>query len=309
MGEGPYRGLGTEAGPVSGEKDKVAVLTEISLILAAVFWGLNFAATKYAAEFIPPLLLVAIRFTVGGLLMLCLLRFLEPGAKLSPKDFLPMAVLGCVGVAISQTGFTFGVSMTSAANTGLIFATSPVWGLVLGLVLGLERPTFRGVVGVALSILGVSIVFYDGLGAENTSLVGDFLVLVAGAGFGAYTVLSMLVLGRHSPLAVSTYSLLFGGILVLLLSTPYSVGVEWESVGFGAWAAVAFSAVFAAAFTFSAWQKGIIRVGANRVLVYQYLITLVGVTSGIIFFGETLGINKIVGGTVILLGVYLARRQ
>ena len=110
-------------------------------------------------------------------------------------------------------------------------------------------------------------------------------------------------------MAVSTYSLLFGGIIVLLLSAPYSVGVEWESVGFGAWAAVAFSAVFAAAFTFSAWQKGIISVGANRVLVYQYLITLVGVTSGIIFFGETLGINTIVGGAIILLGVYLARRQ
>ena len=44
-------------------------------------------------------------------------------------------------------------------------------------------------------------------------------------------------------------------------------------------------------------------------LVYQYLITVVGVTSGIVFFGETLGINKIAGGVVILLGVYLARRQ
>jgi len=35
----------------------------------------------------------------------------------------------------------------------------------------------------------------------------------------------------------------------------------------------------------------------------------VAVTSGIVFFGETLGINKIVGGLVILVGVYLARRQ
>jgi drug/metabolite transporter (DMT)-like permease len=45
------------------------------------------------------------------------------------------------------------------------------------------------------------------------------------------------------------------------------------------------------------------------VLVYQYLITVVGVTSGIVFFGEALGVNKIAGGVVILLGVYLARRQ
>ena len=50
---------------------------------------------------------------------------------------------------------------------------------------------------------------------------------------------------------------------------------------------------------------GISRIGANNVLVYQYLVTV----TGIVFFGEVLGIEKIVGGTVILLGVYLARRQ
>jgi drug/metabolite transporter (DMT)-like permease len=199
--------------------------------------------------------------------------------------------------------------MTTAANTGLIFATGPVWGLVLGSVLGLERPTFRGVVGVVLSIVGVGIVFYEGIGTQGTSLIGDFLVLLAAIGFGAYTVLSMPVLGRHSPLAVATYPLLFGGLIVLLLSTPYFGGLDWGSVGTGAWAAVAFSAVFAAAFAFSAWQRGISRVGANRVLVYQYLITITGVASGVVFFGEVLGIEKLVGGAVILVGVYLARRQ
>jgi drug/metabolite transporter (DMT)-like permease len=59
----------------------------------------------------------------------------------------------------------------------------------------------------------------------------------------------------------------------------------------------------------SATLRGISRIGANRVLVYQYLITVVGVASGIVFFGERLGIEKIVGGAIILVGVYLARRQ
>jgi drug/metabolite transporter (DMT)-like permease len=45
------------------------------------------------------------------------------------------------------------------------------------------------------------------------------------------------------------------------------------------------------------------------VLVYQYLITLTGVVSGIVFFGESLGASKILGGAVILPGVYLARRR
>jgi drug/metabolite transporter (DMT)-like permease len=289
--------------------EKAAVLTELSLILAAIFWGTNYAVTKYAAEHLPELLIVAIRFTVGGLLLLLVLRLLEPESGLGRKDVLSMMGLGCLGVATAQTAFTFGVSMTSASNTGLVFATAPVWGLLLGLALGLERPSRRGILGVGLSISGIGIVFHEGLvGAEGASLVGDLLVLVAAVGVGAYTVFSMPVLERHSPLAVATYPTLFGAPVVLLLATPHLPELDW-GVGAGAWAAVGFSAVFATAFAFAAWQGGISRIGANRVLVYQYLITLTGVASGVVFFDESLGPSKLLGGAVILLGVYLARRQ
>jgi drug/metabolite transporter (DMT)-like permease len=252
---------------------------------------------------------VAFRFTVGGILMFCLLRILEPGDRLTLKDLVPVAGLGCLYVAIGQGTFTFGIHLTSAANTGLIFATSPVWGLLLGSMLRLERPTWRGTLGVSLSILGVGIVFYEGLSAESASLAGDLLILLSAMVFGAYTVLSMSMLTRYSPLALATYSLLFGSLVIMLFSVPYLPGLDWGSVSVGAWAAVIFSGVFATAFAFAAWQVGIGRIGANRVLVYQYLITLTGVASGIVFFDESLGIEKLVGGAVILAGVYLARRQ
>jgi drug/metabolite transporter (DMT)-like permease len=294
---------------VSEHEYRTAVATEISLVFAAIFWGLNFAATKYATATIPPLALVALRFTVGGLLLLLVLRILEPKSRLRRSDLLPMAALGCLGVATAQTGFTFGLSLTSAGSTGLIFATAPVWGLLLGAVLGLERPTWKGVTGVGLSILGVALVVLDGLMSGHASVAGDLFVLVAAFGVGAYAVFSMPLLERHTPLAVATYPVLFGAPFLLLLSSPQLLSLEWGSVGVGPWAAVAYAGVFATAFAFSAWQRGISRIGANRVLVYQYLITIVGVTSGIVFFGETLSVNKIAGGAVILLGVYLARRQ
>jgi drug/metabolite transporter (DMT)-like permease len=184
---------------VTGGKPRAAVLTEISLILAAVFWGSNYAATKFAALSMPPVSIVAVRFAVAGLLMYGVLRVLEPESRLARKDLLSMAGLGCLGVAIGQTTFTFGVSMTSAANTGFIFATAPVWGLLFGFVLGLERPTWRGTSGVGLSIIGVGVIFYEGLGLEGANLIGDLLVLLAAMGFGAYTVLSMRLLGGTRP--------------------------------------------------------------------------------------------------------------
>jgi drug/metabolite transporter (DMT)-like permease len=108
---------------------------------------------------------------------------------------------------------------------------------------------------------------------------------------------------------VATYPTLFAGPIILLLSIPQLPTVEWGSIGLGPWAAVGYAAGFATAFAFAGWQTGISRIGANRVLVYQYLITLTGVISGIVFFGEQLGIDKLVGGATILVGVYLARRQ
>jgi len=125
-------------------KTRAAVLTELSLIFAAVFWGLNFAATKYAAESIPPLVIVAFRFTGGGLLLLLILRLLEPESRPGRKDLILMAALGCFGVAIAQSGFTFGVSLTSAASTGLIFATAPVWGSSSVPSSGLSVPLSEG---------------------------------------------------------------------------------------------------------------------------------------------------------------------
>ena len=234
-------------------RDDAGVLTEFSLVVAAVFWGSNYAATKFAAISLPALTIVAFRFVVGGLLMYGVLRILEPESKLRCRDLLPMAGLGCLGVAV---------------------------------------------------------VFHEGLGAgDATSPVGDLCVLLAAIGFGAYTVLSMHMLKRYSPLAVATYPTLFGAPIVLAFSLPLFSGVAWENVGVGPWAAVAFSAVFATAFAFSAWQTGVSRIGANRVLVYQYLITLTGIGSGVVFFGEVLDASKIAGGAVILFGVYLARRR
>ncbi len=298
-----------QSAPVFKAENRAAVATEASLVLAATFWGLNFAATKYAAASIPPLVLVALRFALGGLVLLLVLRIVEPKSRLRRGDLLPMAALGCFGVATAQTGFTFGLSLSSAGSTGLIFATAPVWGLLLGAVLGLERPTWKGVTGVGLSIVGVALVVLDGLTSGHASFIGDLLVLVAAFCVGAYAVLSMPLLERYTPLAVATYPVLFGIPFLLLLSSPQLLGLEWGSFGAGPWVAVAYSAVFATAFAFAAWQRGISRIGANRVLVYQYLITIVGVTSGIVFFGESLSANRIAGGLVILLGVYLARRQ
>ena len=295
---------------VDDVKRRNALLFEASLLSAAVFLGTNPVAVKYAVEDVSPLPFVALRFTVAGLLVLVVLRLRGAGGELKREDLLPMAGLGLVGVGLNNVLFTFGVDLTAASDTALIYATPPLWGMLLGFALGLERPRLRGVLGVSLALLGVGVVVYGGLGASESSLAGDLLVSGGAVCWGSYTAFSTLLLLRgYSPLAIAAYTMLVAGLAVIPLALPDLSQMDWGAVGLGAWAAVAYSTLLVAAFGFSAWQGGISRIGANRVLVYQYLVVLTGVASGIVFFGEDLGANKLLGGAIILIGVYLARRQ
>jgi drug/metabolite transporter (DMT)-like permease len=161
----------------------------------------------------------------------------------------------------------------------------------------------------------VALVVGGGLGSKEASVGGDLLVCVSAFSWGAYTVLSLPVLRRLDPLVVGAWTMLLGGLAALPLaftgfpglSEPIS-SVEWGSVGAAAWAAAAYSTVLCSSFAIAAYQANVARRGANKVLVYLYLQTLVGLLASVVLLGEGLGAAKVAGAAVILLGVYLARR-
>jgi drug/metabolite transporter (DMT)-like permease len=294
---------------MAGRKDRAATLVEATLLLAVLFLGTNPVAVKVAVAEFPPVPFVAMRFTLAGLLLLALVALLDPGDRRpGRRDILSLAGVGLVGVGANNVAFTLGVSMTTASETALIYAAVPIWGILLGLALGLERPTPWGVLGVCLAFLGVAVVVYGGL-TGSTSLLGNLLIVVATVCWGSYAVLSLPLLRRYSPLVVASYTMLVGGLGALPLALPGFLDAGWADASGRAWEALAYSTLLVAAFGFWAWQRGVSQVGANRVLIYQYLITLVGVAAGVVLLGESLTANKVLGGAVILLGVYLARRR
>jgi len=291
------------------EKRRGSLWVETSLLLTVFFFGTNFVAVKHVVESVPPILFAAVRFTSAGLLLWLLLRLVEPESRLERKDFLPVLGLGVVGITLTQSVFTVGVSLTTAANTALIYSTAPVWGMLLGFVLALEKPRLSGVAGVALCLIGVALIVYGGLSFSGTSLAGDALILAAAVFWGSYTVLSLLLLRRYSPLALATYAILLGGLAAFPLSAFDFGRLDVAALDGSVWFSAAYSCLLSSAFGFAAWQTGVSRVGANRVLVYQYLVALIGVTAGILILGEGFSLQQMVGAAVILVGVYLARRR
>ena len=283
-------------------------LVEASLLLTVFFFGTNFTAVKLVVADVPPVLFAAARFTLAGLLLLAISRFAEPGNRLRREDLLPIFGLGVVGITLTQTVFTIGVSLTTAANTALVYSTSPVWGMLLGFALGLERPRLVGILGIGLSLVGVGFIVYGGLEFAGTSLAGDALILAAAVFWGSYTVLSLGLLGRYPPISLAAYAMTLGGLVAFPLALFDPRPLDLTALDGATWAAAGYSMLFSSAFGFAAWGWGVSRAGANRVLIYQYLVTLIGVSTGIVLLGESFGPQQLIGAAVIVAGVYLAKR-
>jgi drug/metabolite transporter (DMT)-like permease len=291
-----------------GEQRRSPALVEASLLLTVFFFGTNFTAVKLVVADVPPVLFAATRFTLAGLLLFGISRFAEPGTRLERSDILPVLGLGVVGITLTQTVFTVGVGLTTAANTALVYSTSPVWGMLLGFALGLERPRLAGVLGIGLSLVGVGFIVYGGLEFAGTSLVGDALILAAAVFWGSYTVLSLGLLERYPPISLAAYSMILGGLVAFPLSLLDPHTLDPAAIDATTWTAAAYSMLFSSAFGFAAWGWGVSRAGANRVLIYQYLVTLIGVSAGIVLLGESFGTGQLIGAAVIVAGVYLAKR-
>jgi len=298
---------------VSGESAaqgrRAALGVEGPLVLAAVSIGLNYVAIKYAVGSIPPLLVGALRFALGGLVLWGALRLLAPGTGLRRGSFWAMLGIGLVGGTLFNAALNEGMLLTSASNSALIMATAPVWGMLLAAALKVERLTAMAILGAGVSLVGVGLVLGGGFEGSGSSLLGDLLVLVAAVSFGAYSVLSRLQQRHDPPLAIATYTTFLGGLALFLLTPAELARWDWAAVGIGAWAAVAYLVLFSTALGYGVWQWGISRIGANKVLVYLYLITLVGVLSSVVLLGEDFGPVRVLGALIILVGVYLSRRR
>lgn len=290
------------------QERRASAWVEVSLLLTVFFFATNFVAVKHVVHVVPPVLFAAVRFTFAGVLLWTILRFFEPESRLKRGDLLPVFGLGIVGITFTQSVFTIGVSHTTAANTAVIYATAPVWGMLLGFFLKLERPRLAGIFGIVLCLLGVGAVEYGGLDLGGTSLLGDALILAAAVFWGSYTVLSLPLLRRYSPLAVAAYPMVLGGLAAFPLAL-LDLDVDYASFDGSIWFAALYSALLSSAFGFVGWQRGVSKVGANRVLIYQYLVALIGVSAGIVLLGESFGLGQFLGAVVILCGVYLARRK
>lgn len=285
--------------------------TDGAMLALVLIWGLNFPLIKGSLGQLPPLVFNGLRFALAGVLLAAILRRLEGPRPLARADLPGLVLLGLLGHAGYQTLFMAGLARTTAGHSSLILAMVPLFVGVMAVAMRMERPAPRMWVGLVVAFAG-SAVLIRGRGSlsfGSGTLAGDLLTLAAAVCWAAYTVRSRPYLLRYSPLRLTTVTLLLGLPVIAASALPGLGRLDWRAVGAASWAALAFSAVFAVAIGYTIWYTSVQAIGSARTAAFSNLIPVVALASARVLLGEPVGPAQLGGGAVVLLGVWLARRD
>jgi drug/metabolite transporter (DMT)-like permease len=161
-------------------------------------------------------------------------------------------------------------------------------------------------VGALISLLGIGLVVSAGSG-EGTTLVGDALAVAAMAGWATYTVASRPLLARHSPLAVTGYSLAIGAALYVPLAWKGLAAIEWSAVPQSAWMATVASGLFALFVAYLIWYTAVRELGSAHTAIYSNVTPVVAMAVAAVWLNEPLTLMKVAGAAAVILGVGITR--
>ena len=279
--------------------------------LASSLWGGMYVVSKWGFASIPPVTLSFLRLLLGAVTLLLIVRVTAPARVFTRREWGRFAGLGGLVALTILTQF-IGTDLTSASQGALLTVLTPVFTLILGVAIFGEPFTRRKLFGMGVAALGTGLVFvsrYDITTIPTHNLLGVGCLLLASIGWAGYTVWGKPLVRRYSALEAATYSTMFAvplvGVLVpfefaLRNSSLASIHVTGPVIG-----AVLYLGVLSTAVAWYAWYKGLEFTDSGTVAVFFFAQPVVGTVLGVLVLGESLGLGFLIGGVVMLSGIFL----
>ncbi|MFZ0336358.1 MAG: DMT family transporter [Candidatus Acidiferrales bacterium] len=289
------------------ERPRHPVVLYTLILLMVVGWSFNFIIGKITLRYMNPYALTSFRMTLSAILMLPIYFARPRRSRLNRKDLWNFAVLGFLGVVINRGLFIMGLDYTTASHSALIVATGPILVLVLARAHNLEKVTRAKITGMAICFAGVAIlVAGEEFHRRAGTWVGDSITLVGTTGFALYTVLAKKVARQYDTISMNTFCNLAGAIFISPLAVREAVRLDWASVGTIGWLGLAYTVLVSSVGAYLIFFWALAHLPASRLAVFTYVEPPLAALLAVILLGESLTKALLIGGGLILAGVYLA---
>ncbi len=279
----------------------------LMLTAMAICFGGTWVPAAVAVESVPPFTIAAVRFGAASLLLLLWARLANRSLSPIARGDWPM-IIGLAVTAVAGYNWLFLTGLTLApASDGAIIVPgmAPVFTVIFASVVLGERLGIRGIAGLAVAAVGLFLVVRPSGQADGTRLLGDLLFLAGAVLWGVYSVLARIASRRFNPVSTSLYGIAVGSLILVPLALLEGGVATLASAPIEALGGIGYLAVFGTVGAFVLLNLGVARVGASRASAFALLVPVVGVLTSVAFLNEDLGPTTIVGGAIVLIGLWL----
>jgi drug/metabolite transporter (DMT)-like permease len=297
----------------SGNAPQTVNLLKATVAVAA--WGASFVATKIALRDLSPVALVWARFTLGIPILGAVVLARRQLRPIGARDFGYFLLLGFLGITFHQWLQSHALVTSQATTTGWIIATTPLSIAILGRVFLRERLGAWGVAGILIAAFGVLLVIARGdLGSiviGHFGAPGDVLILISTVNWAVFSVISRDGLKRHPAALMMFYVMLLGWLLTTALFAAQGgfQHTAWRALSGEGLAALLFLGLICSGVAYVFYYDALEGLPAARVGVFFYLEPLVTVVVAAMLLGESIRVGTMVGGAIILAGIWLVNRK
>jgi drug/metabolite transporter (DMT)-like permease len=272
-------------------------------------------AAKFAVRELPVGLLPVLRYGMASVILVPLVARSAGWKTLWRQDLGRLLTASALCVPVNQLFFLAGTRLAPTSHVGLIYATTPLVVLILAIGLGQERFYRERLVGVLVTVAGALVIglgnlWFADVASGPFAFRGDLLLIGAVGSWGGYLTVNKPLVARHGALPVLAGTFLAGGLLALPLAAHAlsSSTLALGQVTSTAWLGVAYLGLIATVVGLACQNLALRLFDASEVATIGNAAPVLTIVWGIWLLGESLTPSIILGGALVLLGIYWTRR-
>ncbi len=282
--------------------------TIIAILVVAIVWGTTFLGIKIGVETVPPWFVAGLRQLLAAIVLFPFLIFTSNLKWIGWRNFriqLTLALLMLVG-ANGLT--TVAEENLTSSLTSLISALSPVFIFVASMAIGMEKFTYRTMLGLLMGFFGVIFIFWDGIDdlTNPNYRLGLLILIIAIMCWGLGTIYTKKINLQNNNLFLNLfYQFAFAGAIQLVFAFSFSKDINVSAWSAKSIAAIVYLAVFGSVLAFFSYHYLLKTLLPTQVSILSYVNTIISIFLSWLILGENIS-AKFIGATAcIISGVFI----
>jgi drug/metabolite transporter (DMT)-like permease len=277
--------------------DRATLVAFVSFVLLG---GVNFVAVRFSNRELDPMFGAGLRFALAAVLLTAVFVLRKQEVPRG-RALTGVLLYGLLSFGGAYAFAYYALSYLPAGIGSVIFASMPLFVVILAHFHGLERFRMRALIGAIVTLGGIAIL--SNPFAEGNVPLLPLLAMLTSAVIAAEGTVVAKMFPPVKPLVANGIGMAAGAALLLILSLAFSEIWQLPAIAATQWA-VAYL-ILASAVMFALYIFVIQRWSAGSASYMAAVLPLTAVIAAAIMLGEPITLTMVLGGLVVLAGVYI----